>query len=368
MSKENYSRAIDNLRFPLIVAVVLIHCNICDYSVTAGHLYGYQWFRLIGISLIAKVAVPAFFFISGYLLYANGGFTWTNYKLKLHTRAKSLLVPYLSWNTICFLLVLTLQLLKPDFRLLLHKSVADMQLKDFFLIYWDLGQLENLTEGRPGPILGPMWFIKELMILVVFSPLLRYPLKYLKWCWPMFLAFLCLTPLPYRQSIIQDPTSVLFFTLGLAFSNSRIILDKLERHRISLSLLTLFSMVLIVLAVVTPLFDWMSPQERSVFMNVAILIEQFAFMMASFALVAKRAPVKHELSESSFFIFCMHPFVSSVFMNIAKFDLSIFHSSVLSILFVLLSVVVTIAVCLLTFHIMRRYFPRLMLWLTGNRC
>ena len=134
MRKENYSNAIAKLRFPLIVAVVLIHCNISDYNVAVGHLYGYKWFRLIAIHLVADVAVPAFFFIAGYLLYANIDFTWNNYVHKLRNRVKSLLVPYLLWNTICFLLIVVLQLIKPDFRLLFHKSVSDMQLKDFFLI------------------------------------------------------------------------------------------------------------------------------------------------------------------------------------------------------------------------------------------
>lgn len=42
MGKDHYSNAIAKLRFPLIVAVVLIHCNISDYNVAAGHLYGYK--------------------------------------------------------------------------------------------------------------------------------------------------------------------------------------------------------------------------------------------------------------------------------------------------------------------------------------
>ena len=83
MGKDHYSNAIAKLRFPLIVAVVLIHCNISDYNVAAGHLYGYKWFRLVAIHLMAEVAVPAFFFISGYLLYANDVFTWNQYGLKL---------------------------------------------------------------------------------------------------------------------------------------------------------------------------------------------------------------------------------------------------------------------------------------------
>ena len=384
MGKDRYSNAIAKLRFPLIVAVVLIHCNISDYNVAAGHLYGYKWFRLVAIHLMAEVAVPAFFFISGYLLYANDVFTWNQYGLKLRKRVKSLLVPYLLWNTICFLLVVALQLMKPDFRLLLHKSVADMQLKDFFFIYWDLGQVENIA-GRPGPLLGPLWFLKELMILVIASPLLRYPLKHIRWWWPLLLAALCVTPLPYQQTIIHDPASVLFFTLGMAFADSHISLDGLYRHRVPFTLLTLASMVLIVLAVVTPLMAWMLPLSRSILMNVAILVEQFSFIMAALAWAANRTiendqkadsrakckpcrwGERQRLAESSFFIFCMHPFVSSAFMNIAKRDLPLFHDSSLSILFVLLSVVVTVAICLMAFHVMRRCFPRLLSLLTGSR-
>lgn len=201
----------------------------------------------------------------------------------------------------------------------------------------------------------------------------------------MLLAALCVTPLPYQQTIIHDPASVLFFTLGMAFAASHISLDGLYRHRVPFTLLTLASMVLIVLAVVTPLMAWMPPLARSILMNVAILVEQFSFIMAALAWAANRADENSlktdsrseckpcrwgerlRLAESSFFIFCMHPFVSSAFMNIAKRDLPLFHDSSLSILFVLLSVVVTVAICLMAFHVMRRCFPQLLSLLTGSR-
>lgn len=50
---------------------------------------------------VAQIAVPGFFMISAYLFYRN--FTWDKLWVKLNSRIRSILVPFILWNTIYYL-------------------------------------------------------------------------------------------------------------------------------------------------------------------------------------------------------------------------------------------------------------------------
>ena len=95
------------LRFPLIVGVVIIHCygKPFDFeSLDFSNLSGYDIFNLFRVSIskvLTHVCVPTFYFISGFLFF-KGLEIWDNslYVAKIKRRVKSLLLPYLIWNTI----------------------------------------------------------------------------------------------------------------------------------------------------------------------------------------------------------------------------------------------------------------------------
>lgn len=55
--------------------------------------------RFLGNS-VAQIAVPGFFMMSGYLFYRN--FTWKKLGKKWESRIRSVLVPFLLWNTIYY--------------------------------------------------------------------------------------------------------------------------------------------------------------------------------------------------------------------------------------------------------------------------
>lgn len=96
------SKKIDELRFPMAVMVVAIHSYIVidgwSYTniVNQGIGSNVAHFFMIAIAhVLAHVAVPTFFLISGYLFFNNfedgGGKIW---KKKIRSRVYSLFVPY----------------------------------------------------------------------------------------------------------------------------------------------------------------------------------------------------------------------------------------------------------------------------------
>ena len=109
------SRTIDTLRFPLMLGVVFIHSAFMSYFYPDGrtvfdleNMPVYSLAAYIFSDNLGQIAVPLFFFMSGYLFfYGNGGgFGWRGYLVKLKKRCRTLLVPYVVWNVVyalCFL-------------------------------------------------------------------------------------------------------------------------------------------------------------------------------------------------------------------------------------------------------------------------
>lgn len=102
-------KVFDWLRFPLIVGVVFIHCfgKPFDYGainfMDLTSMDCYNLFRVSISHVASHVCVPLFFIISGYLFFKN---MWSGsvYLTKIKRRARTLLVPFLIWNTIAVLL------------------------------------------------------------------------------------------------------------------------------------------------------------------------------------------------------------------------------------------------------------------------
>ena len=112
------SKLIDFLRFPLIVCVIFIHNEKSGFSLS-GKSFGTDniplpiFTRSSHLTIIlCRVAVPLFFFMSGFLFFLRTEFfTAQVYFKKLKSRFRSLLIPYLFWNLVLLLLVFVLSMI-----------------------------------------------------------------------------------------------------------------------------------------------------------------------------------------------------------------------------------------------------------------
>src|SRR4051812_48092296 len=101
MGQDKHLTRLDVLRFPLIVLIVYLHA--CGFTANfangsrsltdAGIVAGVQ----IVMGSAARIAVPLFFMMSGFLFFRGAGFSARIYRAKLRSRARSLLVPFLFW-------------------------------------------------------------------------------------------------------------------------------------------------------------------------------------------------------------------------------------------------------------------------------
>lgn len=107
-NNDRLSKTIMFLRFPLIVAVVFIHTNLADVMINGrllvneGQFPIHDLFRHIITNELARIAVPLFFFISGFLFFYHTDFSMKMYKQKLKKRVRTLLVPICFGIQSCF--------------------------------------------------------------------------------------------------------------------------------------------------------------------------------------------------------------------------------------------------------------------------
>ena len=185
------SKTVTALRFPLIVGVVFIHNNLATGISVNGVVHGMdcsQWYYYI-VNLIsgtfASATVPLFFFISGFFFFYKSEFSCTTYAKKLKSRFRTLFIPFLLWNLIAILWQMKCYL--PFFSSFC--SPVDVQLSLTRMIntfFWNTGnngifvnsEVEDAMSSLPYPINFPLWYLRDLMAMVILSPVVFWFVKY----------------------------------------------------------------------------------------------------------------------------------------------------------------------------------------------
>lgn len=180
------SKTIAFLRFPLIVGVVLLHSTMTDVVINGTLMVdvaAYPFFRSFSYlfsEVFSCIAVPLFFFISGFLFfYRSDGFDGRTYAGKLKKRARTILVPYVIWNLLIIVFYLFAELLFSGLTSGRNKPVADYSVADWFWAFWNTQHINPEVRGAY-PINYPFWFIRDLMVVMLFSPLVYFLVKRMK--------------------------------------------------------------------------------------------------------------------------------------------------------------------------------------------
>lgn len=172
--KISLSETITRMRFPLIVLVVLIH----SYDLNRGYCIQGTYFRCNDIiyekvtyfltEIVSQIAVPSFFFISGYLFFLKHR-KYENlksfYRHQFKTRIRTILVPFILWNLIAYSYIGLKHL--P----ILHKYFPNVESRDFGVIDF-LISCWNCGNGLP--IDFPLWYVRDLLVLILISPLIQF--------------------------------------------------------------------------------------------------------------------------------------------------------------------------------------------------
>lgn len=360
---ELQSKTIAFLRFPLIVGVVLIHCYYKELpigGVKVPVMDEYPIYKLIAdlfSQVLARTAVPLFFLISGYLFFYKSSFSWPMYGSKLRKRAQTLLLPYLFWNGALVGLHLLIEFLFPSVLSGEAKPVLDYGWCDWWDTFWAREPSE--PGGMPMPINYPLWFIRDLMVLVVFSPLVYAMVRYLRQYALALLGFLWLI-YDGASSPGLSPTAWFFFSLGAFYSVHR--RNFVVETRPLLRGAALLYVVLALADLLSKELGW------NVYVhNVGILVGcVFAISLSAYGLEKALWRTNSFLEGASFFVFASHVIVQ---IFIYRLILWFFRSSAeWAIIGIYFGVALgAILICLAFYAMLQRFLPWFLSPITGGR-
>lgn len=351
---KTVSDTIRNLRFPLIVMVVMLHTYIID-EVMLGRVYVpegmYPHFDVAVYVLKAcfgEVAIPLFFVISGYLFFINvDKFVFNTYRNKLKKRVSSLLIPYLCWNSLFILFVFVIQLFHPEW------TGEKNMVADFTLTYW-IDAYWELSNG-----LIPLWYVRDLMVISLFTPIIYYIIRKTGLLLPILLGALYLmNEFKYMPGL--GTRCSFLFVLGAYFGIKKINFFALANRYLAMLLAGYATLIFVDTYCMCVGLNCGS-------LNQGVLLAGVFALSAVFYNLTK----KHNLqlpaifAESSFFIFVFHMFIIYV---PGKFWPAIIPVNCVTvyIMQILIPSVVSFA-CMFTYWIGKKITPQLLSVLVGSR-
>lgn len=348
------SQSIRNLRFPLCVAIVMVHSNISIYNESAAQNPIVNLFSNFFIIKICFSAVALFFFISGYLFFHEGEFNRQFFKKKIHNRIYSLLIPYMLWNAICLAIVFLIQQFISNFNLLIHKQISDFIISDFFLVFWNLQEISGISSDQMGPLVGQFWFIQCLLVYSLLAPMIYVCIKRLGILFIVILGILSMS-----GSIPNVPgfniVYLYYFCLGAYFS-----LTKHHWYIHSKYIPVIFGTYIVIYTI-----QQMTHCNYLEILDETILTFGILNLVSYLTKYKKATPLSIYLSNTSFFVFAIHRYFTSIGLNITShivFDYS--WSAILC--FIAISLF-SVSSSLIVYRFMDKYSHRLLLLLNGKR-
>lgn len=176
MTRE-LSNTIEALRTTLCILIVFLHMRITattqqDLNIQQFPVYNYI---VSFTTLLSRIAVPLFFTMSGYLYFYTYIPRFTCYLEKSKRRVRHLIQPIAIWTTL-YLVFYYIAQQNPYTSPLFsgnNTPIADYNWKDLLDAY------TGIFSGIP--FAGQYWFLRNLFLLSILSPLFWFIFKYTKW-------------------------------------------------------------------------------------------------------------------------------------------------------------------------------------------
>lgn len=363
------SRTIAAMRLPLALMVVFIHTYRPSFaSAVLPNFLNYKVTTLCSDTM-SNIAVPAFFVISGYLFFLKmqkSNFAF--YKNQWIKRIYTLLIPYIIFNIIrafhdVFLVIVDVLRHDNSWSGVIESVDAHLD----FSIFWTwivFGEVRQVVEWFQStnqifaPVSGALWYIRELLIMVLFAPVLCWLLRKTRGFVLLLPAVLYVLRIHFfiHQSTI---TALLYFGVGAWFAICHNGFAELAIRHLKWTLpVWVVFIVVNVLCHGTDfqfmLYPWM------------ILVGVCAFV----GLVAKwlvDAPIYRNrfiiyASDNTFFIYLAHVMVCT---DITR--LIIYRLSIEPLVVYLITPFLTVVVCLSILRLMRFFMPRVTAFMLGER-
>lgn len=341
----NQNNFITFLRFPLIVGVLAVHTHLT----LNDHEVWYDYYSHI-IGKLTLIAPAIFFMMSAYLFFYKG-FSTSIYKYKLKKRIKTLLIPYLIWNLLYLLFIWAIQTIAPSLIGNGRKMVADYSIWELLNSFWNFGGMYN---GMP--ILYAFWFIRDLLVINLFAPIVYYLIKQMDILIILVLVcFFIINPLRLCATDLDWVKAILFYFIGAYFAiKQRLLFDLGKLYWVVLP--TAF--LLLIIPQITNSFQY---GGRTLFVVLAVAVPA---ALQKYTSSCHMTP-SLTLAQSSFFVYAFHLFVIE---GVSKLWQLLLPNTSLVIAIGRIAVPLSVGFfCVGLYCLLNRLMPKLISIVTGGR-
>lgn len=347
------------IRFPLIVGVVFIHAygGSVNLKNTQSGVEQVGFFSQILQEFVshgvARVAVPLFFLMSGYLFFLGFNGSLSAYKNKAKSRFNSLIIPFLFWNAFVMLLYFCAQSISATSHYFSGsiQNISSYSVYDFFNAFFGFTQ---------SPIAYQFWFIRDLVIVLCFTPLIHALLR-VKYMGELVLALLALLWFIDLWPLYVPSIAALFFFYFGALVGQRnanvFCFDPIGKP------IAGSYVVVLLIDVFTKSYEF-----NHYLHNLGVMLGIATALYLSKAVIARNA-LKNaliRLSTVSFFIFAVHEPMLTISKKLSYRLLQ--PSSDISVSLLYLSLPVAIILLALFFHgLIEKLMPNFLKLVSGGR-
>lgn len=348
---KTLSNKIKNISLLLMIMVVFLH----SYNLDTKGLFqtlvtnkNYNWIIQHFISYgITRIAVPLFFIISGFLFVYDSKATLKELWTKIRKRIKTVLIPFLNWSLLAIIFYFILQQIPKAQLFFTNKLIINYTFTDFI----------NTLVYKPIPY--QLWFMRDLMVLVVLSPIILFLIKKIKL---IFLGIMLFFWFLNYDSVFLTSEALLFFTIGILISKDYKLL--IEQVIIAKRLPLMWLLFLILQLVF--LFH-----EHKI---LAVLFSKFSILIGVpsfwilYDFINKKVDFEKNLNKitwATFFIYAFHePFLTFI-KKITFFFLG--KSDLIVLLNYFSAPIITILASVFFAYILKHTLPVVYNFLTGGR-
>lgn len=301
---------------------------------------------------LCSVAVPLFFIISGYLFFLKVPDGLRSITEKLKKRCRTLLIPYLIANILTFVFYISLDVLAdmiPAIGSVLNtRVIPEIQEKGVFFAL-------NLIFINP-PIAFQLWFIRDLMVVLLLSPLMYLLMKRVStarngWLIPVALSVLyCLSSDDYVEAFV-------WFYIGGYIAMRRINVERFQKPGLAIGA----GIIYLALSICSG-FQNLSEWSMRVIPVIGIPALWMAYDLVSEKNKTKK--IKPFLTGYTFFVYLIHEPLLNIFK---KIPLLIDRSEPMLIAcYLLIPPIFYVSGCSLG-YVLKRWIPRAYSLYTGGR-
>ena len=347
---QKQSNNINLLKGVSILLVLFIHANIKDAIPNLDDKSALGMWTQVVTRILVDNAVPMFFLVSGFLFFLKPGRIVDKWK----KRVRTLLVPYILWCIVGFIIPFILQ----ETLGLAHlfsgnslKKIADFETSDYIKMFW------NIRNGAP--ILSTMWFLRDLIVIIMLTPAIHLLVKIIPQTFPVILICVYLL-LPFSVAGMSSST-LFWFGIGCWFA---------IREKNPFTWIECFNGILLSVVwaaalaatIISFYYDWHYETIHAIFGIIHFVAIYKCVSVISISGIPKWLTA---VSTASFFIYAFHePWMGYVL----KISYKVLHPSGL-ILYIAPFILVAFATAYsyAAYALLKRYAPRLLNLLTGAR-